>query len=82
MGHRSRLALPPGEGIPAHKVTAIGERVIQGVEEPGRGRCQEVTDVLLQSIDAVPSGRLGHEAVVVDCVDVPLLGYLRERDPC
>ena len=69
-------ALPPREGVATHKVCTVGEGVIEGVEEARRGGREQVADVLLQRIDAVPARRLGHEAVVVYGVDVPLLGHL------
>ena len=76
MRHCSGRALPPREGVAAHKVCAVGEGVVEGVEEARRGGREQVADVLLQRIDAVPARRLGHKAVVVYRVDVPLLGHL------
>ena len=72
-------ALPPGEGVAAHEVGALGKGVVQGVEEARRGGREQVADVLLQRVDALPAGRLGDKAVVVYGVDIPLLGHL---GPC
>ena len=58
-------ALPQAEGVPAHKVCALAVGVIQGVEEVGCRRRQQVLDVLGHHVDVLAGGVLGDEAVVI-----------------
>lgn len=81
MRHCGGRALSPGKGVPPHEVASVSERVVQGVEEAGRGRREQIANVLLQSIDALAARRLGHETVVVDGVDIPFPGDLQNNQP-
>ncbi len=75
VGDRSWNSLSQAERIAPHKVSSLSEWVIQSVEEVwSRGR-QQVLDVLLQSVNVVAFRGFGHEAVVVDRVDILFLGH-------
>mmetsp|Transcript_21620 Transcript_21620/g.59967 ORF Transcript_21620/g.59967 Transcript_21620/m.59967 type:complete len:261 (-) Transcript_21620:306-1088(-) len=75
MRHSSGDTLSQAEGVTAHKVCTLAEGIIQGVEEEGRGGGEQVMDVLLQHVDVFAGGLLAHEAVIVDGVNVALLGH-------
>eukprot|EP00983_Pelagomonas_calceolata_P080970 1155364-Pelagomonas_calceolata.AAC.5 len=60
---------------PSPLQTHLAEGIIQGVEEEGRGGGEQVMDVLLQHVDVFAGGLLAHEAVIVDGVNVALLGH-------
>lgn len=60
VGDGRGCALPQAEGVPSHKVGAIAVGVVQGVEEVGGGRGEEVLDVLRQRVDLLAAGVLGH----------------------
>ncbi|PKI55359.1 hypothetical protein CRG98_024269, partial [Punica granatum] len=53
MGDGSWYTLTEAEGVSSDKVRPISKRVIEGVEEEGRGRGEEVLDVLLERIDGL-----------------------------
>lgn len=74
MGDGSGDTLPEGEGVASDKVGALAVGVVEGVEKVGGGGCEEVPDVLLEDVDVLALGVLGHKAVVVDGEDVLLLG--------
>lgn len=58
-------SLPQAEGVPADKVCALAVGIIERVEEVGRRGCQQVPDVLLQHVDILARGILGHKAVII-----------------
>ncbi len=76
MGDSSGSPLSPGEGVAAHEICTLCKGVVECVEEQRGGGGEQVADVLLQSIYALTSGRLGHKAVIINCVDILFLGHL------
>jgi hypothetical protein len=53
VGYSSGGTLPKAEGVSTDKVCSFTVGVIQGVEEKGGGRAEEVLDVLLKSINVL-----------------------------
>lgn len=70
-------SFPPREGVAPDEICAFCKRVIESVEEARCGGCEEIPDVLLQCIDALPAGCLCHKAVIIYGIDVLLLGHLQ-----
>jgi hypothetical protein len=70
-------AFPQGEGVTTHEVRAGHKRVVKGVEEVGGRGGEQVADVLLKRVDVLTGRLLGHETVVINSVDILLLGHLQ-----
>ena len=68
-------SLPERKRVPTDKVGTLAVGVVEGVEEVGCGRGEEVPDVLLEDVDVLALWVLCHKAVVVDGENVFFLGH-------
>jgi len=74
VGNSCWFSLSHGEWVPTNKVRAFYIWIIQGVEEIGGGGGEKILDMLLQRIYLLSSRRIGNKAVIINGVDVWLLG--------